>query len=83
MEEVRKIEVCVRNLPLGSQRVWEETAGRFPQVRLRRWACLGLCEICVRRPFVLINDQEVLQAQDAETLWEVVRRRIEAGVQLP
>ncbi|WP_029422536.1 DUF1450 domain-containing protein [Alicyclobacillus macrosporangiidus] len=83
MEEVRKIEVCVRNLPLGSQRVWEETKELFPQVQLRRWACLGLCHICVRKPFVLINDQEVLEAANAETLSEAVRQRIEAGIQVP
>ncbi|MCL6517498.1 DUF1450 domain-containing protein [Alicyclobacillus sp.] len=76
---VRKVEICVSNLPLGTQRVWELIAERYPEVQLRRWACLGLCDLCVRRPFVLVDDREVLQAPSPEALWALFCRRMEDG----
>lgn len=74
---VRKIEVCVSNLKLGSQFVWTQASALHPDIRLRRWGCLGHCHRCLHKPFVLLNDAEFVEAQDAAQLWTTVAQRIE------
>jgi uncharacterized protein YuzB (UPF0349 family) len=74
---VRKIEVCVSNLDKGSQYVWDQVQAHYPNIKLRRWGCLGYCQRCVHNPCVLIDDSLFLEAEDQELLWQKVKRRIE------
>lgn len=72
MTKARKVEVCVSNLELGAQFVWDQVAAHFPDVRLRRWGCLGYCHRCIHQPYVLIDDTIYLEAATPEALWEMV-----------
>ncbi|MCL6454099.1 MAG: DUF1450 domain-containing protein [Alicyclobacillus sp.] len=64
-----KLEVCVSNLDLGSQAVWDWVAEKYPNVRLRRWGCLGWCHRCIHGPAVLMDDDTYLEAPSAEELF--------------
>lgn len=77
MGEVKKLEVCISNLDLGAGFVWEQTATRFPDIRLRRWGCLGYCHRCLHVPYVLLNDTEYIEGTSPADLWSRVERRIE------
>lgn len=67
-----KLEVCVSNLELGSQDVWALVATEFPEIRLKRWGCLGWCHRCIHCPAVLMNDTDYLEANTAEELHQLV-----------
>lgn len=79
MTNVRKVEVCVSNLDLGSQFVWDQIATHFPEVRLRRWGCLGYCHRCIHHPYVLLDDTLYLEETSPEALWETVKAVLEAS----
>lgn len=68
-----KLEVCVSNVELGSQEVCDRLAAAYPDVRVRRWGCLGMCHRCVHHPCVLLDDHEFLEAENADALWELVQ----------
>ena len=78
-QEVNKVEVCVNNLHLGSQAVFDQVSSVRKDVRLRSFSCLGYCHRCVYVPFVLINDTEFIEGTDAEDLWEQVKQRLLHG----
>jgi uncharacterized protein YuzB (UPF0349 family) len=72
----RKVEVCVSNLDLGAQIVWDHVTAHFPDVRLKRWGCLGYCHRCIHVPYVLIDDTLYIEAASAEELWEQVKEEL-------
>lgn len=76
MVRPKKIEVCISNLDLGSEFVWNQVANTHPDIRLIRWGCLGLCHRCVHVPFVLLDDSESLEAANPDDLWEHVKLRL-------
>lgn len=76
MSTAKKLEVCFSNLDLGSQDVRERVATEFPEIRLRRWGCLGWCHRCVHCPAVLMDDTEYLEADNADDLYQLVRNYI-------
>jgi uncharacterized protein YuzB (UPF0349 family) len=71
-----KVEVCVSNVDLGSGQVCQLVAEHFPDVRVKRWGCLGYCHRCVHVPYVLIDDKIYLEAETADELWEQVKRKL-------
>lgn len=79
MEVVTKLEVCISNLELGTQAVWDSVAARYPDIRLIRWGCLGYCHRCLHVPYVLLNDTEYIEADSVEELTRKVMKRIEAS----
>ncbi len=81
MEPIVKLEVCISNLDLGSQEVWDQVKAAFPEVRLIRWGCMGYCHRCIRVPYVLLNDSEYLEAGSAEELFQIVCERIQSPSQ--
>lgn len=72
MPAIKKVEVCVSNLELGSQEVWDRLAESHPEIRLRRWGCLGWCHRCIHGPAVLIDDTTYVEAEDADALYQKV-----------
>lgn len=72
MPAVQKLEVCVSNLELGSQEVWDRVKAQFPDIRLKRWGCLGYCHRCIHVPYVLLNDTEYIEAETPEELFQKV-----------
>lgn len=79
MDSVKKLEVCISNLELGTQQVWDEVAKAYPDVRLIRWGCMGYCHRCIRVPYVLLNDTEYVEAESVQELLNKVLDRIEQG----
>ncbi|KPV44994.1 DUF1450 domain-containing protein [Alicyclobacillus ferrooxydans] len=79
MESIKKLEVCISNLEVGTQMVWDRIGELFPDIRLIRWGCLGYCHRCIHVPYVLLNDTEYIEAQTVEELLEKVIDRIEKG----
>lgn len=77
MGQVKKLEVCISNLDVGSEYVWEQVAKQYPDIQLRRWACLGYCHRCIHVPYVLLDDAEYIEGTSAEDLWEKVKAAIE------
>lgn len=77
MGETKKLEVCINNIDLGSGFVWDQTAQNYPEIRLRRWSCLGYCHRCIHAPYVLLNDTEYIEGTSAEDLWQKVQAFIE------
>lgn len=69
-ERVLCIEWCVKNERFGTREAMESIVDK--PVGHRRYACLDLCEICMRQPFVVIDDH-VVTAADARTLREMLR----------
>ncbi|QSO51745.1 DUF1450 domain-containing protein [Alicyclobacillus curvatus] len=81
MEPIVKLEVCVSNLELGSQEVWDKVKEAYPGVRLIRWGCMGYCHRCIHVPYVLLNDTEYIEADSAEELFHKVALRIQSSSQ--
>jgi uncharacterized protein YuzB (UPF0349 family) len=71
-----KVEVCVSNVDLGSGLVCNLVKEHFPDVRIKRWGCLGYCHRCVHVPCVLIDDTVYVEAETAEELWEKVKSEL-------
>ena len=67
-----KLEVCAKNAPLGSRSVAERLATIRPGTEIRQWACLGPCEHCARRPFLVVNGVSYVVADDTKALYEQV-----------
>jgi len=72
----RKIEVCVSNVDLGSGTVVARILAEFPDVKAKRWGCLGYCHRCVRNPFVLVDDTIFIEAANVDELYEKVRQEL-------
>lgn len=67
-----KLELCTKNAPLGSRSVAQRIAVEQPQTAIRQWACLGPCEHCARRPFLLVNEVSYVIADDSDALYKKV-----------
>ncbi len=76
MAGVSKIEVCINNLKLGSKLVYNQIRDTYPSIELKQWECLGHCDRCIRVPYVLIDDHDLIEAENAEELWEKVKTYI-------
>ncbi len=72
----RKVEYCVSNEERGSGEVVERVKQQFPKVRVKRWGCLGYCDVCIHNPYVLIDDVDYLEAPTAAELWEQVKAKL-------
>ncbi|GLG02131.1 hypothetical protein Alches_21720 [Alicyclobacillus hesperidum subsp. aegles] len=68
-ERVFCIEWCVKNERFGTRDAVESIVDK--PVSHRRYACLDLCEICMRQPFAVMDDR-VVTADDARTLREML-----------
>lgn len=77
MGQVKKIEVCISNLDLGSGYVWNRVAEHYPDIHLKRWNCMEYCHRCTHVPYVLLNDTEYIEGISAQELWEKVKSAIE------
>lgn len=76
---VKKLEYCYSNLQNnGTNVVVDAIKQEFPEIAQNRWACLGNCSECFKRPFVLIDDREILAAATPEELLEQLRQKIGA-----
>ncbi|MCF8566361.1 YuzB family protein [Alicyclobacillus tolerans] len=69
-----KLEGCTNNTRFGSNWVLEQAKTAFATVQTAQFECLGYCELCARRPYVLIDDKVVIEAADAKELWERVQQ---------
>jgi uncharacterized protein YuzB (UPF0349 family) len=72
----RKMEYCVSNEERGSGEVAVLVQQQFPDVRVKRWGCLGYCHLCIHNPYVLIDDVDYLEAPTAAQLWEQVKAKL-------
>jgi len=75
---VTKLEVCVSNLDLGSEAVWAAIQTEFPNVKLRRFGCLGYCHRCIHHPYVLLDNHEFIEADTTAELLNLVRSYLHA-----
>ncbi|TDY49993.1 uncharacterized protein YuzB (UPF0349 family) [Alicyclobacillus sacchari] len=73
-ERALSIEWCVKNERFGTREAVEKAVDASA-IR-RRYACLDLCEICMRKPFAVI-DNHVVTSDDATALRQALlcRRR--------
>lgn len=78
MTEVAKIEVCVSNLKLGSKIVCDLIRETYPTIIVKQYACLGHCDRCIKVPYVLIDDHNFIEAENAQALWEKVKAFIDS-----
>ncbi len=78
---VKKVEYCVSNIDAAGQQVCDLVHAEFPNVRVRRWACMGYCHRCIHVPFVLIDDMDYVEGDSVEELWESVKREIAAAAE--
>ncbi len=84
MARVLKIEVCINNLLLGSEQVCQRIRASYPEIEIKQWNCLGHCDRCIRVPYVVIDDNHYLEAEDPAALWQQVQAYIEANrIELP
>ncbi|GAX88802.1 DUF1450 domain-containing protein [Effusibacillus lacus] len=74
---IKKLEYCLGNLQNnGTHLVYDKIKEEFPQLTQNRWACLGNCSECYKRPFVLIDEKEILSAETPEELLDQVLNKI-------
>jgi len=65
-----RIESCIGNRSFGTDDILDRAQAEFRDVQVREWGCLGNCHRCFRAPFVLIDDLHLIEAPDADTLWQ-------------
>lgn len=78
-KKIKKVEVCVSNLSLGSDEVLRRVEQYFPEVKVYRWGCLGYCHLCFQKPAVLIDDETYIQGETPEDLWEQVKALLQSS----
>ncbi|WP_067625670.1 DUF1450 domain-containing protein [Alicyclobacillus acidiphilus] len=70
MRTVTTIEWCVKNERFGTrQAIEQQLQSANPAdagLSTRRYACLDLCDVCARRPFVLLNNRPIEAATACE-----------------
>lgn len=70
---VKKLEYCLGNLDNGAKLVFETVHREFPDIQQQRWGCLGNCAECFKKPFVLIDDRQILAGENPDDLLQKVR----------
>lgn len=70
---VKKLEYCLGNLDNGAKLVFETVRHEFPDIQQQRWGCLGNCAECFKKPFVLIDDRQILAGENPDDLLQKVR----------
>lgn len=70
---VKKLEYCLGNLDNGSKLLFETVRREFPEIQQQRWGCLGNCAECFKKPFVLIDDRQILTGENPDDLLQKVR----------
>lgn len=70
---ITKLEYCLGNLDNGSKLVFETIRREFPDIPQQRWGCLGNCAECYKKPFVLIDDREIVAGETPDDLLQKVR----------
>lgn len=73
---VKKVEYCVSNVDNAGEVVGDFVRNEFPDLKVRRWACMGYCHRCIRVPFVLINDVDYVEGDSVDALWAEVKKLI-------
>lgn len=73
---IQKIEYCLGNLENGSRQVFEALQQKHPDLKQQRWGCLGNCSECFKKPFVLIDEKEIIAADSGEELLQKVLERV-------
>jgi uncharacterized protein YuzB (UPF0349 family) len=73
---IQKIEYCLGNLDNGSKLVFETIPQQHPELKQQRWGCLGNCSECYKKPFVLIDEKEIIAADSGEELLKKVLDRL-------
>ncbi|WP_018130943.1 DUF1450 domain-containing protein [Effusibacillus pohliae] len=78
---IRKLEYCFSNLQNnGTGLVFDTIAREFPHIEQRRWACLGNCSECFKKPFVIADDREIVAASTPPELLDKLRNAIETPI---
>lgn len=70
------MEYCKANAPLGSGEVVTRITQQFPDVRIEAWDCLDYCDICCRRPCVLVDERNCVSADTPDALWTLVESHL-------
>jgi uncharacterized protein YuzB (UPF0349 family) len=74
---IKRIDICSGNLITGTGNILADLATLFPDIPVYKWSCLGNCHSCYQKPFVLINDLEILTADSPAELLDAISKRID------
>lgn len=67
-----RMETCENNRAHHSDDVVRRVSAHHPAIDHREWECLGHCHNCFRKPFVLVDERILLEADCAEDLYELL-----------
>ncbi|BCJ87200.1 DUF1450 domain-containing protein [Effusibacillus dendaii] len=74
---ISKLDYCLNNLQTcGTSHLYNTVEKEFPHIEQRRWGCLSNCSECMKKPFVLINDSEILAGEDPNDLLAQLRAKM-------
>lgn len=77
MSNTHKIEYCTNNLAYKSQKSAEWIQIHYPDIETAQYTCIGYCDRCTKVPFVLIDDEHYLEAQNVSALWLLIQKYFE------
>lgn len=75
--KVLKCDFCISNAENGSEELRLFLKEQFPEIQLSRWGCLGNCSDCYKRPFVLLNDEKILEGETVLELKQNLKQLLE------
>ncbi|KUO95989.1 DUF1450 domain-containing protein [Ferroacidibacillus organovorans] len=67
-----RIETCEDNRAHQSDEAARQVCAHTAGVLHREWACLGHCHNCFKKPFALVDDRILLEADSAEELYSLL-----------
>lgn len=71
-----RLEVCIDNYALGTEDVVTQLRREFPDIDVVPWRCVSNCHQCFRKPFVLYDGTDLIDAPDASTLLVTLRQKL-------
>jgi uncharacterized protein YuzB (UPF0349 family) len=72
-----KFDFCIGNAENGSETVRSYLIEHHPSIKLSKWGCLGNCADCFKRPFVILNDEKIIEGETADELLQQVKKLLE------
>ncbi len=71
-----RLEVCTDNYALGTEDVVTQLLREFPDIEVVPWRCVSYCHQCFRKPFVLFDGTDLIDAPDAPALLVILRQKL-------
>lgn len=67
-----RAEFCQKNLKRGSALALQKLEQSERGVRIDKYSCIDHCQLCARRPFVLMDGKHLVEGEDGESLCQAV-----------